>query len=206
MNDIMYTCRTRLLPHKKDGEDIIAIRLNNTDTHVHHIPGEVINGLKVSADQHFMTGPVADKLHAYEVLGYSPEELKQIIRELRFRRYAINTTYGITRPDFVYADTDSIKVAEDYIRKDIELTKAAYKKLVEYHIHEKQRKSMEIEKVIFHDPATIVFWADGSKTVVKATNEEYDPEKGLAMAISKRALGDKGNYFDVFKKHLKEVK
>lgn len=59
-----------------------------------------------------------------------------------------------------------------------------------------------IEDVIFNDPATIVFWADGTKTVVKADKEDFDPEKGLAMAISKKALGNKGNYFDIFKKWI----
>lgn len=59
-----------------------------------------------------------------------------------------------------------------------------------------------IEKVIFHDPATIVYWKDGSKTVVKAKNEPFDPEKGLAMAISKYFLGNKGNYYEMFKKWL----
>ena len=60
-----------------------------------------------------------------------------------------------------------------------------------------------IKKVIFNDPATIVLWKDGSKTVVKAQDgETYDPEKGLAMAISKKALGNQGNYYDVFKEHL----
>lgn len=57
-----------------------------------------------------------------------------------------------------------------------------------------------IDKVIFNDPATIVFWSDGTKTVVKANNEEFDKEKGLAMAISKKAFGNKGNYFNNFKK------
>ena len=58
-----------------------------------------------------------------------------------------------------------------------------------------------IDKVIFNNPATIVFWTDGEKTVVKAQNDEpYDPEKGLAMAITKRALGNKGNYCNVLKK------
>ena len=51
-----------------------------------------------------------------------------------------------------------------------------------------------IQKVIFNDPATIVIWADGTKTVVKCDCELYDPEKGLAMAISKKALGNNGNY------------
>lgn len=57
-----------------------------------------------------------------------------------------------------------------------------------------------IKDVIFNDPATIVFWRDGSKTVVKAENEPFDPEKGLAMAIAKRTLGNEGNYYELFKK------
>lgn len=58
----------------------------------------------------------------------------------------------------------------------------------------------DIKKVIFNDPATIVYWYDGTKTVVKATDEAFDPEKGLAMAITKKALGNKGSYFDEIKK------
>lgn len=58
-----------------------------------------------------------------------------------------------------------------------------------------------IKKVIFHDPATIVFWMDGSKTVVKCgEGDAYDPEKGLAMAIAKRALGNEGNYYNEIRK------
>ena len=63
---------------------------------------------------------------------------------------------------------------------------------------------VEIEKVIFNDPATIVLWSDGSKTVVKCTNEEFDKEKCLAMAICKRVLGNKGNYFNEFRKWIKD--
>lgn len=60
----------------------------------------------------------------------------------------------------------------------------------------------EIDRVIFNDPATIVFWADGSKTIVKCANEEFDPEKGLAMAFVKRALGNKGNYYEIFRDNI----
>ena len=63
----------------------------------------------------------------------------------------------------------------------------------------------DIKKVIFNYPATIVLWTDGSKTVVKCQDGDiYDPEKGLAMAISKKALGNKGNYCNEFKKWLPE--
>ena len=59
----------------------------------------------------------------------------------------------------------------------------------------------EIKSVIFNPPATIVFWDDGTKTVVKAQNgEHFDPEKGLSMAIAKKHFGNKGHYFEVIKK------
>jgi hypothetical protein len=57
-----------------------------------------------------------------------------------------------------------------------------------------------IKKVIFNPPATVVLWEDGTKTVVKAQDEDFDPEKGLAMAISKKALGNQGNYCNEIKK------
>lgn len=61
-----------------------------------------------------------------------------------------------------------------------------------------------IKKVVFNNPATIVMWADGTKTVVKCGKDEWDPEKGLAMAIAKKMLGNEGNYYETFKKWLPE--
>lgn len=56
-----------------------------------------------------------------------------------------------------------------------------------------------IVNVVFNPPATIVFWFDGSKTVVKCMDgDTWDPEKGLAMAISKKILGE--DFHKVFKK------
>ena len=65
-----------------------------------------------------------------------------------------------------------------------------------------EQNLVEIKNVIFNPPATIVFWTDNSKTVVKAENETFDPEKGLAMAIAKKTLGNKGNYYETFKKWM----
>lgn len=56
-----------------------------------------------------------------------------------------------------------------------------------------------IKKVIFSGPATIVFWKDGTKTVVKCQDEEFDPEKGIAMAFVKKCYGDDYKYADVIK-------
>ena len=63
----------------------------------------------------------------------------------------------------------------------------------------------KIKKVIFNDPATIVFWEDNTKTVVQCGPlDSFDPEKGLAMAIAKKALGNKGNYYNEIYKHVNE--
>lgn len=60
-----------------------------------------------------------------------------------------------------------------------------------------------IKKVIFNAPATVICWGDGTKTVVKCgENDEFDPEKGMAMCIAKKALGNKGSYFEEFKRWL----
>lgn len=69
----------------------------------------------------------------------------------------------------------------------------------------KMHEKIVIEKVIFNDPATIVFWNDGTKTVVKVQDDDtFDPEKGLTMAISKKFFGNKGNYYNEIKKWLPE--
>ena len=65
------------------------------------------------------------------------------------------------------------------------------------------KRQPRIVNVIFNDPATIVFWSDNTKTVVKCQDDDiYDPEKGLAMAIAKKYFGNKGNYCNEFKKWL----
>lgn len=60
-----------------------------------------------------------------------------------------------------------------------------------------------IKNVIFNYPATIIFWKDGTKTIVKVRKgEKYDPEKGFAMAVCKKMFGNEGNYYKVFKEYV----
>lgn len=85
----------------------------------------------------------------------------------------------------------------EYCRNDVEMTQKLYEKQFPF----------AIRKVIFNDPATIVYWSDGTKTVVKCQEGDwFDPEKGLAMAISKKALGNKGSFNNTFKQWAKEYK
>lgn len=66
---------------------------------------------------------------------------------------------------------------------------------------------ISIKDVRFSPPATIVFWSDNTKTVVKAQNgEPFDAEKGLMACIIKRITGNTGRYNELFKKYIKEDK
>lgn len=71
-------------------------------------------------------------------------------------------------------------------------------RITEEHSSKKERAT--IKNVIFSGPATIVLWTDGDKTIVKKSDceAEMDKEKGLAMAIIKKAYkdaGKEGSYF-----------
>lgn len=61
----------------------------------------------------------------------------------------------------------------------------------------------EIDHVVFNDPATIVFWKDGTKTVTKChAGDTFNKETGLAMCIIRKLTGNK-HYNTVFEKFCK---
>lgn len=104
----------------------------------------------------------------------------------------------ISSGNFVEKNFNLPKSIKDYIDTDIAMTKQIINS-----VYGRNAFKGGIKNVIFNDPATIVFWNDGSKTVVKTQDgDEFDPEKGLAMAISKKVLGNKGNYYKTFEKWL----
>lgn len=63
-----------------------------------------------------------------------------------------------------------------------------------------------IKDVIFNNPVTIILWNDGTKTIVKCEGEEFDPEKAIAMAFMKRAMGNKGSYYNTVRKWIENGK
>lgn len=86
------------------------------------------------------------------------------------------------------------KATQSFLKSESELNK---------YLEENNMRKLAIKKVIYKNPATIVYWNSGEKTVVKCgENETFDPEKGLAMAIIKHLLGNEGNYYNEFKKFL----
>lgn len=65
--------------------------------------------------------------------------------------------------------------------------------------------STKIKRVIFNNPVTVVLWADGTKTRVRAqAGDTYNKETGLAMCIAKKVLGNTGSFNEIFKQWIPE--
>lgn len=65
-----------------------------------------------------------------------------------------------------------------------------------------ENNGIEIERVLFNGPATIVFFKDGTKSVAKCrAGDVFDHEKGIAMAVMRKIYSRKE-----FKEVLEEAK
>lgn len=140
-----------------------------------------------------------------ELYGIEVEFVKD---ELKTKNAEVELTY--VKPDNVTVScldaAEALRKAFNAfginIGKDIEVVK---EKLMKSFYIGSGRK-VYIVNVIFNNPATIVFWSDGTKTVVKRQkgDKKFDPEKGLAMAICKKVMGNKGNFNDIFREWIEE--
>lgn len=85
-----------------------------------------------------------------------------------------------------------------------------------------------IKRVVFNNPATVVYWDDGTKTVVYCQDnmkkvkktvdgkevevmkpqkaDTYSEEVGLAMALVKKHYGNGSNYNNIFRKYIPGMK
>lgn len=51
-------------------------------------------------------------------------------------------------------------------------------------------ETLNVKKVIFNGPKTIVIWADGSKTIASCgEGDEFDPYAGFCAAVTKKVFG-----------------
>lgn len=74
---------------------------------------------------------------------------------------------------------------EDEIDNDLNLIR-----MIEELEEEEQNDYLAYDKIIFNNPTTIVLWADGTRTVVKACKEDkFNKEVGLKTALLQRVFG-----------------
>lgn len=124
--------------------------------------------------------------HVGSLIRISPEKFKKIPDVVGDARKAeLNKLYGSEFND--YADADIRSIQELYPSTMI------------------VPRQLAPEKVYFNNPVTVVIWNDGTKTIVRCSeNDIYDPEKGLAMAFCKKMFGNDNTFKKHFKKWLPE--
>lgn len=151
------------------------------------------------------------------ILGEPVEKLETVsdrfIRDAIFRRVfgdkelkhlltkqLLNSNFGTAQ--LIDTDTDIVKEMKTQMRTYLDESVTEYLNTINGRLD----KALGIVDVKFNDPATIVFWDDGTKTVVKCQEgDTFDPEKGLAMAIIKKRFADNHGYFNrIFKKWCPE--
>lgn len=61
-------------------------------------------------------------------------------------------------------------------------------------------------KVVYNEPsATIAYWSDGTKTVVRChEGDAYDRREGFLLCCAKKLLGNTGAYNDAMREHCPE--
>lgn len=122
----------------------------------------------------------------------------------------LTNTFSADDPAYFPADCTRACYEGNYesmdIGVDIIKTKAAFDiKGTIYDLYGLEKPvSFDVKEVIYNDPAVVVYWKDGTKTVATAQNEDYDPEKGLAICFAKKALGNSYKGMDRFKRLLKK--
>lgn len=118
-------------------------------------------------------------------------------------------------PNMMVADYLTAGITTNFKRGLADLIKSSQNSLkgesTMKNTNNKPTPSNPIEQVIFNGPATIVYWKDGCKTVVKCQEDAAnDHEKGLAMAVARHYFCDilgMSRYDGIFKKYLpKETK
>lgn len=123
--------------------------------------------------------------------------------------YTFKNMWGITSDDVekycLYDSFVTRLLAKNFLNTTYGINSKTLKEEIQMKTQSKSACN-PIKKVIFNDPATIVFWKDGTKTIVRCREgAEFDPEKGLAMAISRHYLCDicgLERYDGIFKRYM----
>ena len=152
---------------------------------------------------------IEDKVYIIDTLG------KYRDYDLTNRIATIVNIYGLDKNYALRVDGIKNKASKDglfYLKKQC-VTKFECKYVIydgvidskQLFIDQIIKNAINIKKVIFNKPATIVIWSDNTKTVVKRQKgDRWNKEMGLAMCIIKRLFGNTGKYYEIFKRYCNE--
>ena len=86
-------------------------------------------------------------------------------------------------------------IEEEPIMMGLRSCKTLYRNLKEFQDKRigsaDEMKNVDVKKIIFNGPKTIVLWSDGTKTIVSMSKDEtnFDPEAAFCAAYTKKMFG-----------------
>lgn len=149
---------------------------------------DCINGCRLyDGGEYFI--PSIEYILSYPIAGRPPEF--RIMGDGHHRIHAVKTKTDISKEETKMATYDE-KTGKRYY--DYTQASAAY------------RSAFGIDKVVYSPPATIVFWKDGSKTVVKCSeNDVFDPLAGIAFALMRKVYGKEYRSIEKYAKEYEKL-
>lgn len=116
------------------------------------------------------------------------EGIEKCVKELKLKEKENNFMPDYTPEVFSYSHIgESFMAGSDkhIIEEQKKKIDKLQRKLASY------ENGMDIQRIVFNPPATIVFWKDGTKTVVKCQkDQEFNPYFGFCAAVAKRIYGN----------------
>lgn len=165
----------------------------------------------------FIPGEVPDHFVLDRVTYVHDKWMKP--REMQLQQKRVTMKYNQffkTKPLDITENIYSVNELSSYIVSGItngivhskEVFKEAFGGLFNLEEDNMSRKSLEIKKVIYSGPCTIVIWADDSKTIVRCQDgDRYSKEVGLLMCLAKKVWGTNAsgsNFNDYISKVISE--
>lgn len=169
----------------------------------------VLAGASIMVKLSFKPGEVPDCIVCDGMTYVHDKWMKP--REMQLQQKRVTMRYDQffkPKPFDVYSANELSSYIASGLANFEERFKEAFGGLFNLEENNMSRKSLEVKKVIYSGPCTIVIWADDSKTIVRCQDgDTYSKEVGLLMCLAKKVWGTNtsgSNFNDYISKVISE--
>jgi hypothetical protein len=169
----------------------------------------VLAGASIMVKLSFKPGEVPDRIVCEGMTYVHDKWMKP--REMQLQQKRVTMRYDQffkPKPFDVYSANELSSYIASGLANFEKRFKEAFGGLFNLEENNMSRKSLEVKKVIYSGPCTIVIWADDSKTIVRCQDgDTYSKEVGLLMCLAKKVWGTNtsgSNFNDYISKVISE--
>mgnify|MGYP004557584277 CR=1 FL=1 len=170
----------------------------------------VLAGASIMAGLSPIPGEIPERINRNDGLPFVYDKRIKP-REMRLQQKRVTMKYNQffkPKPLDILGDIHSANSLASYILDGVANINELFKRAFNLEENNMSRKSLEIKKVIYSGPCTIVIWADESKTIVRCQDgDRYSKEVGLLMCLAKKVWGTNAsgsNFNDYISKAISE--